>query len=167
MLQRSFITLFVLLFCLSASDLCLAKKTRRLYPKGCSPDATLFESNYVLLGTKPSEEQYRVFVFRNISHHPVVLGQAPEQNRLGTHFDSVIEPNKYSALLIERNDFKLVCQDDNGTGAWPIPCQEVIRACELRVSPVMVSAQGQYWITSNRGSQRSLFGDLRSHGIFP
>ena len=163
----SIFCLLIVLVSVTASDLCLAKKRTRLYPKGCSPNAAIFESNYVLLGTNPSDEQYRVFVFRNISHHSVQLGQAREQNALGAHFDSVIEPNKLSALLIERNDFKLVCHDPDSSGSWEIPCNEVIRACELRVSPVMESAQGQYWITSNRGSQRSLFGDLRGHGIFP
>ena len=166
MLHRTFLTIFILLFTLTHADISLAKK-RGLYPKGCSPDAAVFESNYLLLGTNPSERQHRVFVFRNISYQPVMLSQAPEQNQLGAHFDSVIDPNKLSALLIEHNDFKLVCSDVSGSGSWRIPCSEVIRACELRVSPVMESAQGQYWITSNSGSQSSLFSDLRSHGIFP
>lgn len=159
----------ILLLSLVTSNVAMAKKKVRVYPRGCSPENTQFEYDYLLLGAtpKPEADPYSVFVFRNMTHQNILVGQAPEQNDMGAHFNSVIEPNRFSAMLIERPGFKLVCYDTMGSEPWPVPCNQVLKACQLRVSPIMVSARGQYWIAQNARSQRSLFGELRGHGIYP
>lgn len=162
MVKKLLLILMVCSFCAPV----FAKKAR-LYPKGCDPKNVDYEFDYLLLGTTPSERSHRVFVFKNITHSPVMLAQADEQNILGIQFNTVIQPDKWSALLSERPDFKLICKDLVGSEPWPIACHQVIRACELRVSPIMDSALGQYWITENNGSTRSLYGEIRGHGIYP
>ena len=160
--------LFVLI--LVTAQAAEARRSRgqaKIYPRGCSPAHINYEFDYLLLGTTQSDSAHRVFVFKNISHNPILVEQAPEQNSLGTHFNSVIEPNKWSALLVEQPNFKLLCHDAMGRESWAIACHQVLRACELRVAPIMESAQGQYWIAENINSQRTLFGELRGHGIFP
>lgn len=146
-------------------DLCCAKNNQNYYPKGCSPKTVQYESNDAILATTPDDEQYRVFIIQTISSVPIQLSQAQDQNALGAHFDTLNEPKKFSALMIDRNAFKLSCYHPNSD--FKLPCSEVIKVCELRVAPVMQSAQGQYWVTTNRTSQSSLFEDLRNHGIFP
>ncbi len=161
-LTKNFIILFCSLFALSVSA-----KQGDYYPKGCSTKSVEYHYDNVTLATKPSDKTYRVFVFRNISNQAIQMDQAQEQNSLGAHYISTIAPHSWSAFLVENSNIKMICQDLSGYGAHQVSCKNVIKACELRVAPVMASAQGQYWITENQSSVTSLFSELRSHGIFP
>lgn len=159
-------TFFIFLFSLGFNFSAIAA-TDNLYPRGCTPNATEFKADSLYLGTKPSEQPNRVFVVKNSSYQPLMVTQAANQSALADHFEAVINPNTWSAIITEHDNFEMQCYQINGSQPWQVACNQVVNACELRVAPIMQSARGQYWITKNQLSQRDLFGELRSNGIFP
>lgn len=159
-------TFFLLFASLFVTSIAVAT-SEKLYPKGCTPETTQFQQNTLYLGTTPGKEQNRVFVIKNSSSEMVMVTQAPEQNELADHFNAVITPDTWSAIVTEQDNFKMQCYEANNPQRWPLDCSQVINACELRVAPIMQSARGQYWITKNQNSQSALFSELRANGIFP
>jgi hypothetical protein len=160
---------FALFSCFLAALTAAIAASGTLYPKGCNPETTNFQYDTLYLGTTPGKEQHRVFVIKNGTYQPVMVTQSSTQSALASHFDAVINPGTWSAILTEQDNFEMQCYEMpvGGSEPWQVSCSEVVNACELRVSPIMHSARGQYWITKNQFSQRDLFGELRSHGIFP
>ena len=138
------------------------------YPRGCTPATVTFQDNYVILGTRAKQNHaYRDYVFKNTSYAPVRIEQISKGNSPGPKLTSTLDPNLMSALLLNQEKFAMACADDNYGYVSNIACHEVIKVCELAVSPVMASAQGQYWAVENQTTQHSLFEQLREHGIFP
>lgn len=136
------------------------------YPKGCSPKTVKFHGDYVVLNALPSDKEHRVYVFYNTSYYPVRFTHIPAPNKMDSSLPSSLDPNNWSAIVVEQKNFVVACEDDGGYESH-LPCHEVVKVCELAVAPVMLSSQGEYWITGSLPSKSSLFSHIRSEGIYP
>ncbi|MBB71620.1 MAG: hypothetical protein CMF50_04425 [Legionellales bacterium] len=144
-----------------------AAQKERFYPRGCNDKSVQYSGDHVILGATPSDHKYRVFVFKNISYDPISLHYTPPANKFSYSMVSTLQPELWSALLVNEQNFTLTCKSSNDYYGMPYNCSDVIRACELAVSPVMLSSQGEYWITENNHSKGALFRNIRSQGIYP
>ncbi len=137
------------------------------YPRGCNPKSVGFNSNEILLGVTPSERSYRVYVLYNKAGFPIRLNQPVTEHPIIKDLDTEIKPHSYSAILVPKENYKLLCEEQGASEIYPLRCQELVDACELAVSKVALSRWGNYWITQNQRSKGALFRSVRSRGIFP
>lgn len=156
--------LFSLLLFLGLSHYCFA--TASYYPRGCTPKTVKFYGDYAVLNNVAADQKFRVYVFYNTSYYPVSFQHLPPDKKVSSGLPSTLEPSHWSALLVEQDNFVLSCSDKGGYD-YALPCHEVVRVCELAVSPVMLSSQGEYWISENQRSKGGLFSTIRKEGIYP
>ncbi len=142
-------------------------KRDKFYPRGCSPKTVMFHGNQIALGTKPTDRTYRVYVFKNVSSQTIKLVHPATGRDLGLGLNSDIRPHTWSAIIVHEENFPLLCQENYQGYESGIACEDVIRACEMAVSPVMQSSKGEYWITESQPSKSALFRGIRSQGIYP
>ena len=142
-------------------------KKQSAYPRGCSPDDVNYRGDYLFLGTEQNDRVHRVYVLYNVSYAPVLVQHPTNGHILSLPQPSIIKPGKWSAILVENHNYPIACQDYTIGYQHQIACSEVVKACELAVSPVMLSSQGEYWITENNSSKSALFSTIRSEGIYP
>jgi hypothetical protein len=138
------------------------------FPKGCSSKDILYSGDEVVLASVPTKETYRVFVFGNATDRPIQVNHIlPETNPKWQIWDSEINEDQWSALLLGQTNFSMTCQQKEGEAWDKVPCKDVVKVCELAVSEVMQSSRGNYWITENQPNQAQLFGWIRFQGIYP
>ena len=163
-MQRIGLPIFISLLMVSG----MSYGAEKFYPRGCKDNSVTFSGDYVYLGTEPSSHKYRVYVLNNISHSQILMDHPPPPNTQSNNgLATNLEANTWSAILVDKDHFELTCKEDYAGELVKVPCSEVVRACELAVSPVMLSSRGLYWITTNRGSKSSLFSGIREQGIYP
>lgn len=153
--------------CLILSTLSMAsEKKYSFYPKGCNPKMVGYQGDNLVLGTQSSSRLYRVYVLYNATYQPILMSHLTGGHILDLPMPSVIQPGNWSAILVDENNFTMNCQDHSGSG-YGISCVNAIMGCELAVSEVMLSSQGEYWITENNDNHSSLFSSIRGEGIYP
>lgn len=162
-IKKSFIIILLLLF----SSLTAYAETDPVYPPNCTTKMISFQGNNLILGIKATDRQHRAYVLYNASSTPILVRHISDGELLSLPMPSIVQPNKWTAILLEENYFPMSCQEYSDYGRFNVPCSSVIKACELAVSPVMLSAQGEYWITENDDSFSSLFKGIRGEGIYP
>ncbi len=136
------------------------------YPRGCTPKTVTFFGEYVVLNSSEKDQKFRVYVFYNNAYYPVSFQHLPPAKQVSSGLPSTLEPSHWAAIVVEQKNFVLSCTDQGGYQT-KLPCHEVVHVCELAVSPVMLSSQGEYWISENKGSKGALFSSIRSEGIYP
>lgn len=157
-------TLICSLFVISVQ---VEAKKKRFFPKGCSDKSVAYNEDTVYLGTETLDRKFRVYVFTNITGDTVTLEHTPPPDVMANRLVSSLKPNRWSAIVVPEEYYPVQCKDSHSGYASSVRCEDVIRVCELAVSPVMASAQGEYWITENESNRWSLFRGIRSRGIYP
>lgn len=159
--------LFPIIICLILFSAKLEAVQSSIYPAGCNAKMVNYKGSNIVLGTKPSDKKFRVYVLYNTSFQPILVRHVTDGTLLDLPMPSVINPNTWTAILLEEDNFILSCQDYSVGYSHAVPCDAAISACELAVSPVMESAQGEYWITENNQTKEDLFATIRKEGIYP
>jgi len=120
------------------------------FPHRCRISGLHYSHESILLFSQHTAKP-RLYVFNNISAHPIWLTHERKNNRgVGAGWDSPLFPKHWSAILVTRRRFNFQCHFQNKAGRlFKIPCHRVIRACQFSEFYAKNPIGGGYWVVEN------------------
>ncbi len=86
----------------------------------------------------------QVYLFKNISKKPLLLGEVSTGQGMQAGFDSVLSAKKWSALLLNQQQFQLSCH----IGRVAVNCEKVLSISRYSTKKPLPKAS--YWVGENQ-----------------
>ena len=145
--------IFLILFVFTTASFAAEK-----FPHGCRVSGLRFSKNSLLFFSQHTAKP-RIYAIHNISNTMIFLTHDRKNWGAGAGWDSELQKNHWSAILITRRIFNLHCERREKSGrVHAVLCSHLIRACQLSDFYSKNPIAGGFWVTEN-----VLFNQLESN----
>ncbi len=121
------------------------------FPTKCISQGFKFQSQQLILHEARNDEP-ELYLFYNQSKIPLLLTHPQERGGASAGWDSLLNPGKVSAFLVNRPDFAVSCgRWRKNSATTPDDCARVLMAC--RYSTITITQQqmiGTFWVGENK-----------------
>ena len=131
-------------------------------PGGCLESGFKQAGGEVVLN--PASEKEGLFLLHNVSGetfqvtHPVSGGTA------SAGWTSEIGPGRWSAFAVDSKDFALSCMRFVDGNMKTLPCEKVLKVCELQNPKMPPDLSGSFWVSEDK-NREGVIAEIKSRGI--
>lgn len=133
-------------------------------PLHCYDVGYKFAEEKLVLGNDMQHTEQAIFLVQNITKTKIWLNHEVDGASASAGWATELEPNKWSALVLGQLPFDLICMEIQPGAEQYIPCQEVIKTCQLRHANLTGKNKDSYWAAENLTISQ-LFDMLERRGI--
>jgi len=139
-----------------------ARAAENAPPAGCLESGFKYEGGEVMLN--PSSGKQSLFILHSVSGetfqvtHPVGGGTA------SAGWTSEIDAGRWSAFAADSKAFKLSCMKPADGGVKTLPCDNVLKVCELPNPEMPADLSGSFWVSENK-NREGVIAEIKSRGI--
>ena len=134
------------------------------FPRRCEPNDLEFRDSSLILNPGGKSSKAEVFLFYNQSQKPLVIEHPQAVSNLFNTWKNTLDRNKWAALVLDKDDFNLVCSSKSKKDIYPVPCADALKACKFTYSNIELSSKGSYWAIKSEKLRR-LRQRLRKKGV--
>lgn len=119
------------------------------FPSRCRISGLMFSSGQIVLFAQHTAKP-RLYAIHNISNNKLWLTHEVQNPSASAGWASQLFPNRWSAILIMRHRFNLICQMQQKSGAMKrVPCHQVISACQFSSVYSKHPVDASFWVVEN------------------
>lgn len=119
------------------------------FPHLCRVSGLRYEHRSILFFSQHTAKP-RLYVINNTSAHPIWLVHEDKHPSASAGWSSRLFPKKWTAILVSRRNFSLVCQIQKKSGVMVTQvCRHLIRVCQYSHFYSKNSVIGGYWVAEN------------------
>jgi hypothetical protein len=139
-----------------------ARTSESALPGGCLASGFKHGGGEVVLN--PDSEKQGLFLLHNISSetfqvtHPVGGGTA------SAGWTSEIGPGRWSAFATDSKAFTLSCMKPVDGGVKTLPCEDVLKVCELPNPKMPADLSGSFWVSEDKNAE-GVTAEIKSRGV--
>lgn len=133
------------------------------FPPLCRISGLQFSRDDLMLFSQHTTKP-RLYAIHNISHYPLWITHNVKNPSASAGWASQLSPNNWSALLVTRKKFNVICQVQTKSGIKNIDCGKVIRVCQYSHVYSKHPLDAGYWAVENV-PLKSLASKIRARGL--
>lgn len=132
-------------------------------PAGCAGSGFKLEGGRVILNPGAGDKE-GLFLLHNASDAAFQVTHPVKNVGASAGWTSEIGPGKWSAFTAGSEDFALVCVKPEAGDVKTLPCEEVLKVCELPNPEMPSDLSGSFWVSEDK-ELNALLEDVKSRGI--
>lgn len=109
------------------------------------------DKNFILPGPDPAHKHAsQVYFFYNISKQSLWLDHPVEHRSASAGWSSYIQPQRWSAMLVDRQNFAVSCAQIKPGEVNYQSCEKVIKVCIPKADSFNAKRKGSYWLVEDK-----------------
>ncbi|MCC6713446.1 MAG: hypothetical protein IT344_08805 [Candidatus Dadabacteria bacterium] len=132
-------------------------------PGGCAASGFRQAGGRVILNPGAGDKE-GVFLLHNVSGAAFQVTHPVKNPGASAGWTSEIGPGRWSAFAAGSEDFALVCVKPEAGETKTLPCEGVLKVCELTDAQMPADLSGSFWVSEDK-ELKALLEDVKSRGI--
>lgn len=132
-------------------------------PAGCAGTGFRQEDGQVILNAGSADRE-GIFLLQNVSGAAFQVTHPVKNVGASAGWTSEIGPGRWSAFAAEGEDFALSCMQLTDGDMKTLPCEKVLKVCELPDPKMPADLSGSFWVSEDK-ELNALLEDVKSRGI--
>ena len=116
----------------------------------CTPLKLKIQNKTILLPDVEKDRPSQVYVVHNISPNSLWLDHPTERKGMSAGWSSYIQPNKWSAIVLNRKDFAISCAVIQPGKVDEEECAKAVKVCHAENMTVTSKRKGSYWLVEDK-----------------
>lgn len=134
------------------------------FPSHCEHTGLKFSHGKIILFSQHTAKP-RLYAIHNISHDPLWITHNVKNPSASAGWASQLSPMHWSALLVTRHRFNLICQIQEKSGGMKnVACGTVVRVCQYSYVYPKHPVDAGYWAVENVPF-KALASKIRERGL--
>jgi hypothetical protein len=134
-------------------------------PLSCDDSGYNFTDDRLNLANNSSSAiEQRVYLIKNIGSAQIWLNHEIDNVSASAGWATELQPEKWTALMLDKQNFELKCVEIKPGAEQVIPCQAILQICQLQHMQFSKSSKGSYWAAENLAIDE-IWDKLEKRGI--
>lgn len=132
-------------------------------PPGCVESGFKEDGGEVVLNPGTADKQ-GLFLLHNVSGETFQVTHPVSNGTASAGWTSEIGPGRWSAFAASSEDFKLSCMQFADGSMKNLPCEKVLKVCELPNPKMPPDLSGSFWVSEDKNAE-GVLAEIKSRGI--
>lgn len=132
-------------------------------PPGCLDSGFKQDGGEVVLNPGTADKQ-SLFLLHNISGETFQVTHPVKNVGASAGWTSEIGPGRWSAFAASSEDFTLSCTKPDNGDVKSLPCEKVLKVCELPDPKMPPDLSGSFWVSEDKNAE-GVLAEIKSRGI--
>ncbi len=139
-------------------------KENSICPKDCEHTGFSFNKDLLLLNAHGTDSKRTIFLINNVSDGNLILNHPVADPGASAGWVSNLESHNWSAITLKVPNFSMSCSAGNQESFKQIPCDKVLKVCQILDPEFGSDFDGNFWVSENK-SLNVLLEDVKKRGV--
>ena len=131
-------------------------------PPGCLDSGFKQDGGEVVLN--PASGKQSLFLLHNVTDDTFQVTHPVKNVGASAGWTSEIGPGGWSAFAADSENFRLSCMQFTDGNMKNLPCENVLKVCELPNPKMSADMSGSFWVSEDKNAE-GVLAEIKSRGI--